>query len=449
MIPICQSGPSLRIKTQRDSYLKANYRRAARSLLASLSMVGASACSDPPLPLVDLCPESGVCDADVSNPGRPDGGHLPDGAVLLDSGPIRPDGGVGMYDTGSPDSGTIGRDGGSASDTGTRGLTEVCGINPVTVDDYEDCRFQRFCEFLVRCDAFGSYSSVSDCLENHDDSTFGSIGYIRNALKEASAAGRVSLNSDAFEGCVRRLADDSTCYSGGYPDCLARWTGNVPNGGACQIDMECSPEGSRCIRDCSDQCCTGVCRASAQLAEQCGVEQPCAAGLHCSPVDGSFQCISGDIGTPCYSVIDCDIDSWCQDGTCVPDLPTGSSCTLLAACNGVDQCVGAFVLEDPRCEPSISEGDRCDFNCLGSLWCDLSQGPVGVCRALPTLGEDCSGARRCASSDLYCAPSRRCELRHSEGSLCRDEGCEQGTICTSTTSEPARCMRVDWCLPEF
>ena len=411
----------------------------------------ASACSDESTNDAGFCPSSRVDCLDGGGvPG--DGGQGTDGGV--DAGVQDVDVGIEEMDAGDldggedPDSGMSGLDAGL--DGGAPGTLEgICGLSPATLDEFEDCRVRAWCAYLLRCDPFGIYGELQDCIENNDAVTFGSWGYIRDRLREAREGARVSLNQEDFEACLRRLADETTCQSGRYPACITRWTGHVPDGETCFIDAECEGGGSRCIRDCDNQCCAGICHRGAGVGEPCGLAGECASGLHCAMVDGDFECISGDRGTPCYSEVDCDDDDWCDEGTCVADLPTGASCASLAQCNGMDQCVGILSLPEPHCEPTHSVGDRCDFFCLGPLWCDLSQGLVGECRALPAENEDCSGSRRCLGSGLYCDITGHCVPRKEMGVSCADEGCVPGSICTGTTSESAECTLFERCRPEF
>ena len=398
----------------------------AHRMLGALLLVLASACTDGSGPF-----------------GAPDASVVEDAAVPAPDANFD-DAGAGVEDGGfdDPDSGV--------ADAGLSSLAEICdGIEPTTLEEYENCRFRAFCGFLARCEAFGFYASVDDCLNNHDEVTFGSISYIRTRLEAASDDGRVSLDRPAFERCIRRLLDESTCYSGQIPDCIGRWVGQATDGEACEIDAECAPTGSRCIRTCEDQCCAGTCRASAGVGEACGAQRRCAAGLHCADTGESFECISGDRGTRCYKAFDCDVDSWCEDGTCVADLPTGSRCSTLSACNGLDQCIGVFALPEPRCESTSMVGDRCDFGCMGPLWCDQTAGPIGTCRALPIEGEDCSLSQRCFGSNLYCNAQRRCAPRVAEGASCMNDSCARGTVCTSTTGQQDLCLPREQCLPEF
>ena len=131
-------------------------------------------------------------------------------------------------------------------------------------------------------------------------------------LREAYEAGRVALDPVAYEACLLRLADTTTCFSGNYPACTARWTGHVAEESSCFIDAECEGDGARCVRNCMNQCCAGTCEEVAELGEPCGAAVPCAAGLHC-PLNGPAECVSGDRGTACESSLDCDVDDWCDD----------------------------------------------------------------------------------------------------------------------------------------
>jgi hypothetical protein len=266
------------------------------------------------------------------------------------------------------------------------------------------------CDFEVECGLMPDVGTCQDALAFDD----GEIG----SLQVAIDAGTVLFDEDAAGACVDSVRNQGCAFPGFHIDdpCVDVFAGTVAEGGACNIDAECSGnalcEATDPACDPTVACCPGTCGPSTE-------PQP--------------------IGGACESSSDCEDDAFCnipagqQAGTCDALITQqGASCNDFAACanpmiceitdfqNFVGTCEIPAAREatcDPNrlipctdlrdycdptattCTPAIDVGGACDDDagvfCLGFASCiNLT------CTADPGLGETCptDGSQSCLGS---------------------------------------------------
>ncbi|HWU90772.1 MAG TPA: hypothetical protein VN253_26080 [Kofleriaceae bacterium] len=308
-------------------------------------------------------------------------------------------------------------------------LAEICGAQPVTLDDWEDCYQRRYCENLVGCSSLNSYRDVQECAARNDDVASGRLSAERRARRRAVEHGRASIDVAAFTQCLVDL-DRAHCNTArSSVACATRFVGTVGDGGACSTDFECVSPGATCAADCADACCLGTCRPRFKQGEACDLADSCEPGLVCHGT-----CLSGDIGAPCVNLRDCDQVAWCNAGTCAADLTPGAACTSLSQCGGETTCIGLSIVDPTpgQCLSISRPGDRCDFACYGNLYCD----PSGTCRELPVLGQSCSSFVPCRGVDTFCS-NGVCVDRGDNGATCSGtKPCRPGLFCTDELGDP-------------
>lgn len=336
-------------------------------------------------------------------------------------------------------------------------ISEICGYEPTSFDEYEDCYLDVHCKTLMECALFTVFTSIQECVETLRKGTYLEhrwYAFNREFISRAYQAGRVHINQDQFIQCIRDRYDTDDCIIA-YNSlaCEKRYTGAINDGDTCYIDWECASFGASCERDCSQTCCPGTCVPKAKLGEPCefGIVD-CEPDLYCSSVVG--ECVSGDLGASCRWD-DCDIELRCDRSTCIPgttDKRCGTCQPRLsegASCNGSDElcggntrCVGLLMSTAEAICRRISEvGDSCDTWCSGNLYCDRSrinlQNPLGVCRALPGPGESCQySENRCAGVNYICSSELICVPRNSIGEPCWGQSCEEGSYCSYVENDP-------------
>ena len=316
-------------------------------------------------------------------------------------------------------------------------LATICGGHePHSFDEWEDCYRQRRCEWEVGCVSLNSYRDVEDCLVSGDAVSGGRLSAERRERKRAVDDGTATINTDKFQRCL--VGTSAThCNTALYDaDCLTRYTGTVGDGGSCLTDVDCASPGAACHATCSDACCEGTCQPRPTEGQPCKLYQSCAPGLVCN----GTTCLSGDLGTPCSDVGDCDANAWCdvraknQPGKCRPTFPVGAECTSLLQCGEDTSCIGASISSSKpgHCLRDSRPGDPCDWMCYGNLYCDGK-----MCRDLPALGDSCppNNSIPCAGTNTMC-PDGRCVLRSEVGSACGDQTCLPGLFCTSKLGDP-------------
>jgi hypothetical protein len=312
-------------------------------------------------------------------------------------------------------------------------LVQLCGANPATPDDWERCYQKRKCEWEVGCVPLTTFRDVKECIDLGDAVQDGRLVAERRERMRAVAEGRASVDVEAFSRCLVETAPDRCATALYHPSCATRFAGTIASGQACRADIECASPGAHCQRACSDACCEGVCVAAPKEGEKCADLHGCEPGFQCHTV-----CIAGDVDTPCGSDRDCDQNAWCDlrgSKTCRADLPAGAVCEQVLQCSGETSCVGVGVAGvQPTCTRINKPGDACDFYCLGGLYCAFPGQGLGVCTAMPALGEACSALVSCSGVNTIC-DGAHCVARAAEGKPCTTTPagattCLAGMFCT-------------------
>jgi hypothetical protein len=338
-------------------------------------------------------------------------------------------------------------------------LVALCGARPQTPDDWERCYQKRKCEWEVGCVPATTFHDVQECIELGDAVRDGRLFAERRERLRAVAEGRASIAVEAFARCLLETAPDRCATALFHPSCGTRFAGAISDGQACRADIECASPGAHCQRACSDACCEGVCVPAFKEGEKCTELHSCEPGFQCHTV-----CIAGDIDTTCASDRDCDQNAWCDlrgTRTCRADLPAGAVCEQVLQCSGETSCVGVGVAGVvPTCGRINTPGDACDFYCLGGVYCALPSSGLGVCTALPTLGQPCSALVSCSGVNTIC-DGTRCVARTVEGTpctttpalatsclpglFCTDELGAASRVCARRQADGQRCTRPEQC----
>lgn len=255
------------------------------------------------------------------------------------------------------------------------------------------------------------------------------------ALGPLVSAGRIHFDAFALEAC---LVETATQDCGRFPPrtCERFLVGQVPPGGACFLDAECTP-GQYC--DGVFASC-GVCTARLPLGTPCARDASCVSALcrnHCLDVEYAAEgeacrdrvgdavnsvvtvCVGRDIGCVdqrCAVVRGsgpCEDGEFCAlGGACIPAegcwLPTWRSVGEL--CGPTDYCPG--VCEGGVCRSEAAPGSSCDYyapRCGPNLYCRDEGGAVivgseGTCVTRKGVGEPCVARRRECAIGLICTP---------------------------------------------
>jgi len=292
--------------------------------------------------------------------------------------------------------------------------------------------------------------------------------------------------------CPTTCTNDNQCTSGYH--CDGTCVPNVGDGGTCDENSDCSvgrcsnlhccASGDCCAvaADCSDATWTEA--ATCDTASVCDghrVDKVCGAGATCvksSQVDDDSACGSGTVANTCAdynSVVctgasnqptapacptSCSNDNQCDasahcDGTCVPDVPDGTSCDEASDCiaghcqNGFccggannDCCASATdcpagYASAPVCNtPGLCDGTKSVATCAPA---------THVCGTQPGVADDraCTASTEANSCDLY--PSIFCSgavtqdpTRPTCATSCgSDANCDANAYCKAGT--PKRC----------
>ncbi|HEX9620652.1 MAG TPA: hypothetical protein VF989_10975 [Polyangiaceae bacterium] len=203
--------------------------------------------------------------------------------------------------------------------------------------------------------------------------------------------------------------------------------------------------------DCSERttnCATGlVCGPVAESGPRCrqcadGVGRNCQLDTECSP-DGSALCELEGVGggNPQGTCIAASEGATCQQNRCGPNFAcVAQECVTPPVddepCDSNDDC-GALEAEcQSLCVPLPGRNDYCEGGCKGALLCSSSAvivaalvAPGGTCGDRPDLGQDCSGTCRAP----YVCQGGQCRDPFAldeigVGDQCADESCS-GALC--------------------
>lgn len=336
----------------------------------------------------------------------------PDGPILPPDGPMNPPGPPPPIPPGPPE------------------LAAICGgTSPVTLEDWERCYRKRSCEVQAHCGGAAAFASAEECIVLSDAVSGGKLSFAAAERARSLASARATLDASMFTSCLLGLAAERCGTGVRNPACELLFKGTVGNGGACRSDIECASPGASCTPgDCGESCCLGSCQPRRRLGETCIELFECEPGLMCS---GQGRCVTGDIGTRCTSVGDCDWSAWCDLGSqiCRADAQEGQLCQNFTQCGGETFCVGLFrQVQSPRCERVTYAGAPCDGDCFGNFYCKMPPSGLGQCTPLPQLGEACSAFVPCAGATNLCEAGI-CVTRSGGDAPCTDGTCLPGMFC--------------------
>jgi hypothetical protein len=119
------------------------------------------------------------------------------------------------------------------------------------------------CALIVRCGG-GTADDEAACRSAYADHR----ARVAYSVNDAIASGRAEVDGARRGDCIASIRD-ADCVARSYDRCLFVVRGNVPPGGACQADMDCTD--GFCERPLSYPIdgCDGVCRAYPKHGEPC------------------------------------------------------------------------------------------------------------------------------------------------------------------------------------
>ena len=199
------------------------------------------------------------------------------------------------------------------------------------------------------------------------------------------------------------------CLSGLYNQeggCAPR----VPIGGSC---APVSQYDRLCVVDSYCEPTTHLCEPLRDVGAACSSGDVCKSH-HCNLYTST--CHQSSLGADCryYPIRElCPADLACTDyvdgGTCVPARAQGERCFI------TNDCQPGLFCDGTTCAPLRSVGEPCTMNlgnpsvptqsgyvfCAAGLYCELANGPPGICTPLKRAGETCRW-------DFYCAFGLKC-----------------------------------------
>jgi hypothetical protein len=243
---------------------------------------------------------------------------------------------------------------------------------------------------------------------------------------------------DSHDGCSVEAAAscgrDGTCDGAGA--CRKHPAGTECRPGSCSgsdrvLAGTCDGMGS-CAAGITQSCAPFAC-AGATCGQNCGVGQPCAAGVAC--VNGS--CGKQPLGGACSAGAACNSGN-CIDGVCCDTAACSGPCRACNLPGSIGSCQNIAANAQPRaagCESEAPTTCGRSGKCDGAGGCQLH--PVGTPCGAQTCasstdasGSACNGAGVCLTSGVH-----SCGLY-----LCGPTGCR--TACTAD----AECAATAYCL---
>jgi len=282
--------------------------------------------------------------------------------------------------------------------------------------DRTDCRHAVMCESrartMGRVDPNAAMTHELPCHPAFErSSSFGAI--TRRAYREALETGLTRFDPSAAEACLTGLQALDSCppwRTVSDPEaCDHVFVVDAPSteGGACLVfgrdpvtsfGLWCAA-GTRCVADAT---CAGTCQPLGVDGEPCRSHSECDIEDHwCDPVTWRCGRLPG-LGEPCD--LACVLDTYCNGGMCVPQVPLGEPCDveLWSVCEGWHECLEG---DDgiARCTDlgTVGEGGPCipyfEDTCPPALACFRRDEVtlVGACLPPRTLGEPCSALEPC------------------------------------------------------
>jgi hypothetical protein len=291
----------------------------------------------------------------------------------------------------------------------------------IAPEDYIDALEAAECDFAVRCSLAVDRATC--------DAANIRVSQDLKSLIAAIADGTVRYDAEAAARCIQHVSVAPCTFTGFHVEspCNAIFTGQVPTGGACQVDGQCAGIAAMCRQnnsscDTTSACCPGTCTGG--LTES-ALGGPCDDGMHlctfdavcrnrvcatpqaveggaCTELDGCANAMvcnldlmtgMGTCKTPAASDAACvrsenrpcaDMRDYCNAAslTCVRAAPVDATCVNGVPCVGYAQCV------QNRCAEDLKLGESCSgppgAQCAGTLVCS-----GGTCKP-PNAGMICT-----------------------------------------------------------
>lgn len=341
--------------------------------------------------------------------------------VALAGCPAAPDATPDAGDT--PDAGPV-PDAGSAPDAGTA----EAGL---AADAFAEAAVEVYCGAVVRCSPAGlaRFPNVGVCRDYLARVGFGggSTFDSPDALEASIAAGRIQYDPVKGATCLAEATalgcDDFFARSPlALPACRAALVGTVAADGACIAHAACA-DGLFCSRPTEEARCEGTCAAIG--AGRCDADAHCPAGQRCVH---DWQ-VGNHCAAPSTAGAPCNVDEACAAGLHCPYAEGGSTCRALPAvgelCSGAcvagSTCALAPGAAESRCTRTPVAGDPCvDASCADGFWCDLDASEQGLCRARAASGEPCT-ASSCAAGLVCVGAPATCRPVAALGEPCVDD----------------------------
>jgi hypothetical protein len=234
------------------------------------------------------------------------------------------------------------------------------------------------------------------------------------------------LDGEGLGSCVEGCREDDDCNGGltchvETNQCVA---GPCEGAEDCPDGEYCDAEAGFCRPGCvdDDDCGALSCTDGACIGEACGDDAPCPSGQYCDADSGACR-----LG--CGAHTDCDEGSYCDDAatTCFEgcrddaECGDGQSCRLLGVADGLRQ----------RCVPTPCGEDT---DCERGFFCELGEGPDGLCDAGCRLDPD-----NCAEGLACDAETRGCIAAACESA----DDCADGQYCDELQLTPTCAVGCD------
>jgi len=290
------------------------------------------------------------------------------------------------------------------------------GGGPVAAEDFVDELIIAACEQSARC---GDAASEASCRASIDAAFL-------EEFADAIQDGSVQYDADKAGTCLDSIGGASCTFEGFHPDgddpCNGVFTGTVPAGGACVVDIQCADHGDceqtdpSCDPDVA--CCASTCVAGTQQESQVGGPcaddiHVCAADLYCKP--GANTCAQQvtQEDAPCDDLFACANPMYCdvqaQTPSCVRAPATGEACDptdLIECADTRDYCDATM-----KCVKRLAPGAACisGSDCVGYADCIGGQCTAELDAGAAcdeTAGPDCAGDLDCIGNVCVLPPSQ-------------------------------------------
>ena len=265
---------------------------------------------------------------------------------------------------------------------------------PVAHGDFSRTLAYAFCEGIAGCcDRYGYSSDTATCkttLEAQFSAVFSARFSSPNFRYDANAA---AACTDAFrkgtEACTDRdamEAIDDTCEN--------VFQGQVKLGGACGSSTECVQNATGTV-----SCDTGICTVDTENSypdelPHGSLGDPCHTTCFATGAGSSGCSIGPNSDSP-----NADYECWANEGficgsgnTCVAAPTLGQSCD--------SYCTGGAYCNNGSCVAQIATGSCENYSaaCLSTSYCDYD---ANLCTPKKADGETCNGDDECVGGDCY------------------------------------------------